>query len=198
MGDATPARATEGTAHGEGAAPATPDVLDARQEAKFAAGWARDALDALRGDFGATHAFGMGRDNMFWAWRLDGTTTPMRSPRQDGLRRLVGTDLHPVRWCTACKEPVRPDGHGAPPGTGVHIGAGPHDHPPAVTDEDPVLRAEADALERDYPEVTVSVRFRVFRADYRAEPGKVRPHFEAGSEADMRRQLAAATRRPAP
>lgn len=156
-----------------------------------------DALAGLRRRHGATHAFGLGGDAMFTGWRLDGTGPVMRSPGPDGLDVLVGMDLHPVRWCTTCREPVRPDGLGVP-GGGVHIGAGPYDHDPAVTDEDPVLRAQADALEASYPEVSVSVRFRIFRADWRKRDGKVRPHFDARDADDLRGQLAAATGRVVP
>jgi hypothetical protein len=71
-------------------------------------------------------------------------------------------------------------------------------HEARATDEDPVLRAQADAIEADFPGLELSVRFGFFRADWRdLDPRVVRAHYTADDAAEMRRQLEAATRRAA-
>jgi hypothetical protein len=84
------------------------------------------------------------------------------------------------------------------PGRGVHAD-GSDGHPVILTDEDPVLRAQADEIEREFGgRFTISARFGWFRAD-RADlpPGMVAAHFTADDAAEMRRQLAIADSRAA-
>jgi len=74
---------------------------------------------------------------------------------------------------------------------------GPDGHVIALTDENPELRAIADAIESEYDGiVTISVRFGWFRADWaHLPPGTVAAHITANDEESLRRQLDAALRR---
>lgn len=97
-------------------------------------------------------------------------------------------------WCRTCRAPARRTGPGMG-GTGTHAGDEPEDgHPAVLTDENPVLRAQADEIQREYPGVTVSARFGFFRADWPARPGVlIAPVF--GETADeLREKLAAQPR----
>lgn len=79
------------------------------------------------------------------------------------------------------------------PGEAVHED-GSDDHPVVLTDEDPVLRAQADALEKEFGGMfKISVRFGWFRAD-RADlpPGAVASHYTEDDAEAMRATLARA------
>jgi hypothetical protein len=110
-------------------------------------------------------------------------------------------------WCRRCDEPAKVTADPAlfltgplllAAGTAAHAGTGSElcadGQVIAPTDEDPVLRRQARELEAEFPGFSVSVRFRFFRADWREALRA--EHFEAQDAAGLRRQLAAATRRP--
>jgi len=62
--------------------------------------------------------------------------------------------------------------------------------------EDPVLRDEADEIEREFPEYAVSVSAGFFRADPLNVPlGHFAVHYEADSGGELRRKLAQAAGR---
>lgn len=112
----------------------------------------------------------------------------------------------PMFWCGKCKDPVRLLGPGIWPrtlkvvhaATGEEKGPG-HDpqgwHLATPTDEDPVLRAEADAIMVEFGGAFIlTTRFGIFRADW--APGCASAgagHYEAHSAAEMRERLKAAT-----
>lgn len=111
-------------------------------------------------------------------------------------------------WCRKCKEPVRlSGGAGVWPSlrravheaTGEETGPGHGEdgtHTAAPTDEDPVLRAQADALEAEFGGLfTISVRFRFFRADWANLPlGMTAGHYEASTADELRPHLLTAVR----
>ena len=107
-------------------------------------------------------------------------------------------------WCSVCRQPVRLRGPGMAPEfrraehaeTGDERGPGGPDgwHVAIPTTEDPELRAEADAIEADFPMLTVSVRFGFFRADWKASfvPFGATPrHYEASAGGELRGRLRA-------
>lgn len=98
-------------------------------------------------------------------------------------------------WCRFCGEPVRRT-RGGLPGDAVHEAEPADGHETAPTDEDPVLRREADAIEAEFGgRFTISVRFGFFRADWaRLAPGEVGANYTADTAADLRRKLAALLR----
>jgi hypothetical protein len=90
--------------------------------------------------------------------------------------QAVGTGY----WCKWCGEPVRLKGRNVFPelrravhaATGREVGPGfgeDGSHAAMPTDQNPVLRAEANAIQALFPEVKVSVRFGIFRAWKRPE-----------------------------
>jgi hypothetical protein len=106
----------------------------------------------------------------------------------------------PVFWCKTCKEPVVLTGRSVIPqfnmavhaATGAELGADGHLAMP--TDEDPVLREQADAIERDFPQFKVSVRFGLFRATWRKSllpPLAVPVPYSAPDERGLRERLTA-------
>jgi hypothetical protein len=104
-----------------------------------------------------------------------------------------------AEWCKGCGQPVKrlqggPLGKVVHAGTGNELGDGGHLAIPV--DENPVLRAEADAVEREFGGVfTVSVRFGFFRADVADPGGATYQHWTADTAQDLRRQLAAVAER---
>ena len=109
--------------------------------------------------------------------------------------QVMGDQEAPFRWCLTCEEPVTPTGYRAAVHSGTGLAEGPDGHLVRVTDEDPELRREADAIEADY-RVSVSARFGFLRADRTDRPDPV--HWEAGNGDEMRRRLPARLRRAAP
>jgi hypothetical protein len=110
-------------------------------------------------------------------------------------------------WCRACKEPVkllgsevappelRPAVHAA---TRQEKGPGHGDegwHIAIPTDENPVLRAEADRIEAELCRAfTLSARFGFLRADWSKDLvplGVTARHYEAGTADEMRGRLRA-------
>ena len=98
-------------------------------------------------------------------------------------------------WCRKCKAPAKRTSPGIQ-GTGVHAGDEPEDgHTAVLTDEDPVLRAEADKIEAEFPGFTVSVRFGFFRADWANLPaGTVAQHYSEADADTLRHTLGIVTR----
>ena len=80
------------------------------------------------------------------------------------------------RWCKICKQPVRLTGRSliAEFGKAVHLETGletgEDGHLVRPTDQDPVLRAQADEIEAEFPQFKVSVRNGIFRATWRSAP----------------------------
>lgn len=116
-------------------------------------------------------------------------------------------EVRATAWCRLCGEPVRLSGPEVMPelrravhaATGLEKGPGHGDegwHIAMPSTENPVLRAEADALEAEFGgRFSVSARFGFFRADWRDVPaGVTAAHYEASTAGEMRQQLRAVTR----
>lgn len=115
-------------------------------------------------------------------------------------------------WCKACGQPVRLTGSTLWPdfrkavhaATGEETGPGYGEdgrHAAQPTDEDPVLRAQADEVEREFGGLfRISVRFRgLWRAEWKEPPGPGTPlPVEAHSAARMRAELRAVLAMTAP
>jgi hypothetical protein len=103
-----------------------------------------------------------------------------------------------------CQEPLRLLGDPRLPAamrrayhvaTGTETGAGGHAALPAP--ENPLLRAEADRIERDLPAFRVSARFGIFRACWRPDllpPGAGTRYYTASTPRAMRNRLRAVLR----
>jgi hypothetical protein len=102
-------------------------------------------------------------------------------------------------WCRTCGEPVTASGDSLI-ASALHeatgLAKGPDGHIAVATDEDPVLRKEANEIEAEFDSrFTVSVRWGFFRADWaNLPPGKVTAHYTADDAESLRKQLAAAVR----
>jgi hypothetical protein len=101
----------------------------------------------------------------------------------------------PPLWCRWCgKQVVLADGAAVHAATRSRSGAL-DGHPASPVDQEPPLWKAAREIEADYKGVfTLTARFGFLRADWAASRCTGTPgHFEASTEQDMRRQLAAAT-----
>ena len=114
-------------------------------------------------------------------------------------------------WCRLCKQPVRLAGpadlhpelqRAVHAETGSEIGPGYGDdgsHIAMPTDENPVLRAEADEVEAEFPDYKVSARLGGLRATLRRKllpEGAIAVPIPAGSGHELRTKLRAAAGTP--
>lgn len=108
----------------------------------------------------------------------------------------------PLYWCRICKEPVWLAGAALPPEfrTAVHDATGMEaaqdNHMARPTDENPLLRAQADELEADFPEFRITVRFGIPRAtlrkgEFALAPGAMFVPLQAPTITELRARMRA-------
>jgi hypothetical protein len=78
---------------------ARPPVIDPGSEEEVLAAWVVALLRAMREEWGSSHSIGMGTDDHWTAWRLDGTGTVVRAALPNTFAAALAADWR--EWAIA-------------------------------------------------------------------------------------------------